>query len=33
VKQVQDASIAIENAYSGMMDATQKIKNLTGTGK
>lgn len=33
VKQVQDASIAVENAYSGVMDATQKIKNLTGTGK
>lgn len=33
VKQVHEASVAIENAYSGVMDATQKIQNITGTGK
>jgi hypothetical protein len=33
VKQVHEASIAVENAYSGVIDATQKIQNLTGTGR
>ena len=33
VKQVHEASIAVENAYSGVVDATVKIQNLTGTGK
>ena len=33
VKQVHEASIAVGNAYSGVMDATQKIQNITGTGK
>lgn len=33
VMQVHEASLAVENAYSGIVDATQKIQNLTGTGK
>ena len=33
VIQVHEASIAVENAYTGVIDATHKIQNLTGTGK
>ena len=33
VNQVQEASSALENAYSGIMDATHKIQNLTGSGQ
>lgn len=33
VIQAQEAKVAVENAYSGVVDATQKIKALTGTGK
>lgn len=33
VIQAQEAKVAVENAYSGFVDATQKIKALTGTGK
>ncbi len=33
VEQVKDTAKAVENAYSGIIDATQKIQNLTGTGK
>ncbi len=33
VNQVKDATVAVENAYSGVVDAANKIKILTGTGK
>lgn len=33
VIQAQEAKVAVENAYSGVVDATQKIKALTGTWK
>ncbi|MBC7504015.1 hypothetical protein H7169_03510 [Candidatus Gracilibacteria bacterium] len=33
VEQVKDTAKAVENAYTGIIDATQKIQNLTGTGK
>ncbi len=33
VSQAKDATVAVENAYSGVIDAANKIKILTGTGK
>lgn len=33
LEQVKDTARAVETAYSGIIDATQKIQNLTGTGK
>lgn len=33
VNQVQDASNAVQSAYSGVIDAKNKIQNLTGTGR
>jgi methyl-accepting chemotaxis protein len=33
VNQVQEASIAVQSAYSGVIDAKNKIGNLTGTGR
>lgn len=33
VNQVQDVANAVQSAYSGVIDATQKIQNITGTGK
>ena len=33
VNQAKDATVAVENAYSGVMDAANKIKILTGSGK
>ena len=33
VNQVQEASNAVQSAYSGVLDATHKIQNLTGSGK
>lgn len=33
VNQAKEAGNAIENAYSGVMDAKNKIQNLTGSGK
>ena len=33
VNQVQEAGRAVQSAYSGVVDATTKIQNLTGTGK
>ena len=33
VQQVKEAASAIESAYSGVVDAKNKIQNLTGTGK
>ncbi len=32
VIQVQEASVAVENAYSGFVDATHKIQIVTGSG-
>lgn len=32
VDQVQDASVAVQSAYSGVVDAAKKIQGLTGTG-
>ncbi len=33
VNQAKDATAAVENAYSGVVDAANKIKILTGSGK
>ena len=33
VSQVQDAANAVESVYSGVIDAKNKIQNLTGTGR
>ncbi len=33
VSQVQEVWLAIESAYSGVMDAKRKIQNLSGSGK
>lgn len=33
VSQAKDATVAVENAYSGVIDAANKIKILTGSGK
>ncbi len=33
INQVQDVANSVETAYSGVIYATQKIQNLTGTGK
>ena len=33
VNQAKEAGVAIENAYSGVIDAKNKIQTLTGTGK
>ena len=32
IEQAKDVSVAVENVYSGIIDATQKIQILTGTG-